>query len=85
MTSDCNSDDGFTAKENLSSDYKPSNVLQQENNIYSRISATVGPWCIQASVSKSSKGLNWLLQEVTNVPPYYDVAPYIPPPNITST
>lgn len=55
MTLDCNSDDDFTAKQNLSSDYKPSNILQRGNNIYSRISATAAPWCIQASVYKKFK------------------------------
>lgn len=55
MTSDCNSDDDFIAKQSLSTDYKPSNILQWENNIYSRISATAAPWCIQASVYKKFK------------------------------
>lgn len=35
--------------------------------------------------SKSSKRLNWLLQEVTNIPPFYDIPPYILPPNIAAT
>lgn len=55
MTSDCNSDDASTAKENLSSDYEPSNILHWENNIYSRISATAARWCTQASVYKKFK------------------------------
>lgn len=33
--------------------------------------------------TKSSKRLNWLLQEMTNMPPYYDIAPCILPPNVT--
>jgi len=55
MTSDCNSDDAFTAKENLSSDSEPSNILQWENNIYNRITATAARWCTQASVYQKFK------------------------------
>lgn len=55
MTSDCNSDDVFTAKENLSSNSEPSNILQWENNIYNRITATAARWCTQASVYQKFK------------------------------